>query len=224
MKPYATKLTPTAAKTNASGAARPINRAVCPPVADIASVGAITPTESEMVPRKPICRRSSPCRGEPGPRVAVMADDASPAPRHLQGRFAGKRAFVTGAAGGIGRAVTERLVAEGAQVAGFDLVETSTASLSLIGDVAREDDVQAAVEQAVAQFGGLDVVVANAAVQLVGSDDRADRLDLDIWQRTLDVNLTGLFLTAKHGVRALLAAGGGAIVCTGSAAGQYGLA
>ena len=73
-----------------------------------------------------------------------------------------------------------------------------------------------------ARFGGLDVVVPNAAVQLTGHDDRADRLDADVWRRTLDANLTGAFLTAKHGVRALLATGGGAVVCAGSPAGHYG--
>ena len=73
-----------------------------------------------------------------------------------------------------------------------------------------EDAVRAAVDGAVARWGGLDIVVANAAIQLSGSDDRADRLDRDVWQATLDVNLTGAFLTAKHGARALLACGGGA--------------
>ena len=67
-------------------------------------------------------------------------------------------------------------------------------------------------------------MVANAAIQLSGSDDRADRLDRDVWQATLDVNLTGAFLTAKHGARALLAGGGGAIVCVGSPAGAFGIA
>jgi NAD(P)-dependent dehydrogenase (short-subunit alcohol dehydrogenase family) len=74
------------------------------------------------------------------------------------------------------------------------------------------------------ELDGLDVVIANAGAQLVDSDARVDRLDLDTWRRTLDVNLTGIFLTTKHGARALLASGGGAIVCTGSAAGAYGIA
>jgi NAD(P)-dependent dehydrogenase (short-subunit alcohol dehydrogenase family) len=153
-----------------------------------------------------------------------MADDANPVTSHVQARFAGRRAFVTGSARGIGAAVVERLTLEGARVAGFDLGETPAASLSLVGDVAEEDDVRAAVERTVGAFGGLDIVVANAATQLVGRDDRAHRLGIDVWRRTLDVNLTGVFLTAKYGVRALVDAGGGAIVCTGSAAGQYGLA
>ena len=78
-------------------------------------------------------------------------------------------------------------------------------ALALHADVRDEDAVRDAVEQAAARWDGLDVVVANAAIQLVGSDDRADRLDRAVWQETLDVNLTGAFLTAKHGARALLA-------------------
>jgi NAD(P)-dependent dehydrogenase (short-subunit alcohol dehydrogenase family) len=120
-------------------------------------------------------------------------------------------------------AVVRRLRAEGARVAGFDL-EPSDGTLSLVGDVAREADVQSAVERAAAELGGLDIVIANAAAQLTNVEARADALELETWQRTIDVNLTGVFLTAKHGARALLASGGGAIVCTGSAAGAVGIA
>lgn len=145
----------------------------------------------------------------------------------------GKRAIVTGAARGIGLAIAERLAAEGALVALVDadadaLREAAAAlgegALALHADVSDEEALRAAVEQAVARWSRLDVVVANAAVQLVGSDDRVDRLSRAAWQQTLDVNLTGAFLTAKHGARALLAAGGGAIVFVGSPAGTYGIA
>ena len=84
--------------------------------------------------------------------------------------------------------------------------------------------MEAAISQAASAFGGLDTVVANAGVQLAGQDDRADRLDLAVWQRTVDINLTGIFLVCKHGLRALLANGGGAVVCTASPTGQYGCA
>lgn len=144
-----------------------------------------------------------------------MAADATAGPAIVQDRFARRRAFVTGSARGIGRAVVDRLRAEGAHVAEFDLDD---------GDVSVEADVRAAVEAAVAELGGLDIVVVNAATQLVEADARADALALETWQRTLDVNLTGAFLTAKHGIRALLASGGGAVVFTASAAGQYGIA
>jgi len=147
-----------------------------------------------------------------------------------------RRALVTGAARGIGRAVAVRMARGGGRVA---LVDVDAAELSVVGgqvrdaggealeltcDVSDEPAVAAAFAAATVRWGGLDVVVPNAAVQLRGGDDRADRLDADVWRRTLDVNLTGAFLTAKHGVRALLASGGGAVVCTASPAGLYGIA
>jgi NAD(P)-dependent dehydrogenase (short-subunit alcohol dehydrogenase family) len=140
-------------------------------------------------------------------------------------RLQGKRALITGGCSGIGRATAERFLAEGARVAVLDLAgESVDGALGLRGDVSDEDAVARAVADAVDAFGGLDIVVPNAATQFVGRDDRADRLEHTVWQRTLDVNLTGVFLTAKHGLRALLASGGGAIVCTGSPAGLYGIA
>jgi NAD(P)-dependent dehydrogenase (short-subunit alcohol dehydrogenase family) len=140
---------------------------------------------------------------------------------------------VTGAARGIGLAVARWLLGEGARVALLDVdadgLERAAASLGpdalpLAADVRDEAAVAHAVDTAVGHLGGLDVVVPNAAVQLVGRDDRADRLDADTWRRTVEVNLTGAFLTAKHGVRALLATGGGSVVFVGSPAGAYGIA
>ena len=161
----------------------------------------------------------------PPPVAAAPAGYGCTAMRGL----AGKRALITGAARGIGRATAERLAAEGARVALVDvdaeaLAGVGEGALALHADVRDEDAVRDAVQRASAAFGGLDVVVANAAIQLVGADDRADRLDREVWQTTVDVNLTGAFLTAKHGARALLAAGGGAIVCIASPAGTHGIA
>jgi NAD(P)-dependent dehydrogenase (short-subunit alcohol dehydrogenase family) len=147
-------------------------------------------------------------------------------------RLAGKRAVISGAGSGIGRAAARRFHAEGARVALLD-VDTAAleavaaeldGALALTADVRDEAQVEAAVGQAVSAFGGLDTVVANAGVQLAGKDDRADRLELAVWQRTIDINLTGIFLVCKHGLRALLAGGGGAVVCTASPTGLFGCA
>jgi NAD(P)-dependent dehydrogenase (short-subunit alcohol dehydrogenase family) len=152
------------------------------------------------------------------------------------GRLERKRTIITGAGRGIGRAAAVRFAEEGARVGLVDIdegdgAETASAisdvggeSLILVADVTREDAIGAAVQRAAETWGGLDIVVANAAVLLAGEDDRVDRLDLAVWQRTLDVNLTGAFLTCKHGIRVLLAAGGGSIVCTASPTGLYGSA
>jgi NAD(P)-dependent dehydrogenase (short-subunit alcohol dehydrogenase family) len=152
------------------------------------------------------------------------------------GRLQGKRALISGAGMGMGRAAALRFAREGARVGLLDVDEDAAAAVAgeiegeggealvLHADVTSEDRVAAAVERAVAVWGGLDVVVANAGVELAGRDDRADRLELAVWQRTMDVNLTGIFLTCKHGIRALLASGGGSVVCTASPTGLYGCA
>jgi NAD(P)-dependent dehydrogenase (short-subunit alcohol dehydrogenase family) len=150
-------------------------------------------------------------------------------------RLKNKRALITGAASGIGRAAAVRFAAEGARVSIVDINEegaNETASmindaggqsLVQIADTTREDRIEDAVKQTVANWDGLDIVIANAGIELVGQDARADRLSLEVWQRTIDVNLTGTFLTCKHGIRALLDNGGGAVVCTTSPLALYGM-
>ena len=83
--------------------------------------------------------------------------------------------------------------------------------MPLHADVTDESDMQQAFEHVARCWGGLDVVVGNAAIQLTGQDDRVDRLSLDVWCRTIEVNLTGMFLFCKHGIRALVATGGRAV-------------
>ena len=130
-----------------------------------------------------------------------------------------------------GRAAALKIAAEGACVGCLDVnqvaaAETATAiadaagtAVALAADVADEAQVERAVTKAEETFGGLDTVVANAGILLAGQDDRADRLDVGVWRRVLDVNLTGMFLTCKHGIRALLRRDSGAVVCTASPTG-----
>lgn len=153
----------------------------------------------------------------------------------ITGRFASKRAVVTGASSGIGRATATKLSQEGAKVAlisrrreGLDAIAaeigSATGSLVLPADCADEASIAAAIDQAAAAFGGLDIVVANAGVELLDQDDRVDRLDLSVWQRLVRNNLDGQFLTCKHGLKHLLATGGGAVVCVGSNTAYLGMA
>lgn len=150
----------------------------------------------------------------------------------MNSRLSGKKALVTGGASGIGRAIALEFAREGAAVA---VLDKDGAALERIGpqlgplepllqmvDIADEESVAAAFDRASDHFGGLDTVVANAGVQLFGQDSTVDQLDLATWQATMAVNLTGMFLTCKYGVRELLKAGGGSITCLGSPTGLRG--
>jgi NAD(P)-dependent dehydrogenase (short-subunit alcohol dehydrogenase family) len=145
----------------------------------------------------------------------------------MSGRLQGRRALVTGAASGIGCATARRMASEGARVALLDVgdgleavaAELGVAAIALRADVTSEAAVEAAVARVGKEWGGIDIVVANAAIELLeDGDGRVDELELAAWQRTIDVNLTGIFLTCKHGIRQLLAAGGGCVICTASPA------
>lgn len=144
----------------------------------------------------------------------------------MNDRMRGRVAFVTGGGSGIGEAACHALADAGAMVAVVDLraeaansVATAIraaggAAISLTADVANEATVRAAVEEAVAQFGGLHVVFANAGIN--GMQTPIEEMTLDEWHATIETNLTGTFLTVKHAIPHLRAAGGGSVVITSS--------
>ncbi|NEK84589.1 mycofactocin-coupled SDR family oxidoreductase [Blastococcus saxobsidens] len=161
------------------------------------------------------------------------------------GRLVGKVAFITGAARGQGRAHAVRLAAEGADIIALDncaTAETTSYAGPTEEDLAetarlveaqgrrvltrkvdvRDFDGQAAlVKDGVAEFGRLDVVVANAGIC---SGSMSWEIPVEKWQETIDTNLTGTFFTMKATVPVLLEQGtGGSIVIISSVAGLRGL-
>ena len=149
-----------------------------------------------------------------------------------------KVAIVTGSASGIGRATAHLLAAEGASVVVADLDDAGASAvvseieadggkaIATQVDVSAEDDVREMIATAVSTFGGLDVLHNNAAAlgsASPGLDMDIANMDVDVWDRTMAVNLRGVMLGCKHAIPALLERGGGAIVNTASIAGLQGL-
>jgi NAD(P)-dependent dehydrogenase (short-subunit alcohol dehydrogenase family) len=116
------------------------------------------------------------------------------------------RVAITAGAGGIGRAVAEDLLASGARVAICDIDEAETLSfgrrfenlVAITADVSKEEEVDRFVDVIEDRFGGLDVLVNNAGIS--GPVGPVEEIDLAGWQSTLDVNLTGAFLTTRRAV------------------------
>ena len=145
--------------------------------------------------------------------------------------LSGKAALVSGAAGGIGRAIVLAFAAEGAAVACMDLdpagaeavaQEAGGRAIALAGDVAREADCIAAARAAQGAFGRLDILVSGAAP----NDPGGTILETKVsdWERTVAVNLTGSYLLCRAALPLMIASGGGSIILIASQLGRVGSA
>ena len=143
-------------------------------------------------------------------------------------RLKGKTAIITGGANGIGRAVTEVFLREGASLtvadrdaeAGIALASQSEQALFAEADVSSDASVNELVDHTVDHFGGLDIVVHCAGVAIAGTIVSTEP---DRWQRVLDVNLSGLYRIC-HQTVPHMQAGGGAVVTIASVQGMFGWA
>jgi NAD(P)-dependent dehydrogenase (short-subunit alcohol dehydrogenase family) len=146
-------------------------------------------------------------------------------------RLDGKKAIVTGGAGGIGRATSLALANEGAAVAVVDINadaagavaqeirDAGGTAIAIAADVSSEPDIERVVTTAMAEFGTLDIVFNNAGII---RRTTAVETSVEEWDRVFGVNVRAIFLMCKHVVPIMAAAGGGSIVNTGSGWGLKG--
>ena len=149
------------------------------------------------------------------------------------GRLAGKVAIVTGGGGGIGGATARALAGAGASVLVVDIDEAAARAVAdgirgangdaaaCRADLSDEAQVAGAVEQATSRFGRLDVLHNNAALtdsDFLHGDTAVTELTLEVWERTLAVNLRSQMLTCKHAVPMMVRGGGGSIINMSSGA------
>jgi NAD(P)-dependent dehydrogenase (short-subunit alcohol dehydrogenase family) len=150
------------------------------------------------------------------------------------GRYAGKVAFITGAASGIGRAAALAFARGGASVVAADLSEEGNRetvrlieqqggrALAVRCDVTQSQDVKTALAKVVEAFGRLDFAFNNAGIEPRNPAATADYDEAE-WNRIFDTNLRGMFFCMKHEIPLILESGGGAIVNTSSGAGVIGI-
>ena len=138
------------------------------------------------------------------------------------GRFEGKVALITGGGTGIGAASARRFAEEGGKVVVMGRRESPLRTVAdacgghvVLGDTTSLADLERAVAEATDQFGGLDVLVANAGIELFGS---VETVPLDQWRQVLEVNLEGAMLATRAAIPAMRKRSGGAIVLVASVA------
>lgn len=152
----------------------------------------------------------------------------------MTGRLAGRIAVITGAGSGMGRAMAQRFMQEGASIVLADISGKQDAVAATLNgqdsnagravavhcDVSSEADVQAMIATAEREFGRLDILCNNAGFG--GGLAPLHEQSLDHWNKVHDTNIKGVFLGMKYGIAAMLKTGGGAIVNTGSSSAVIG--
>ncbi|MFD1792594.1 SDR family NAD(P)-dependent oxidoreductase [Ochrobactrum teleogrylli] len=139
-------------------------------------------------------------------------------------RFKGKVAVVTGGASGIGEATVRAFVREGANVVIADyadhgqqladeLAGEHQQAIFIKTDVTKTKAVQELIARTVENYGRLDIMFANAGI---AADGPIDELDESAWQKTIDINLTGVYLCDKYAIDQMRSQGGGVVVNCGS--------
>ncbi|HEX3795051.1 MAG TPA: SDR family oxidoreductase [Acidimicrobiales bacterium] len=149
------------------------------------------------------------------------------------GRIEGRVAIVTGGGGGIGGATARTLAREGAAVAVVDINEAAASlvadeimdlggsALSVVADLSEEQAVIDTVAAAVGSFGRLDIVHNNAALtesDFLSRDTAVTDLSVEVWERTMAVNLRSQMLMCKHAIPEMIKSGGGSIINMSSGA------
>ncbi|SCL20300.1 NAD(P)-dependent dehydrogenase, short-chain alcohol dehydrogenase family [Micromonospora rhizosphaerae] len=154
-----------------------------------------------------------------------MNQQPMPTVNAVRGLLAGRVAVVTGAASGIGAAVVDRFIAEGAAVIAVDRVPNAThlgtaPVRALVGDVSQAATWEAVAGLARAEFGRLDVLFSNAAAMVTAPAHELDEAD---WDRQLAINLKAAYLGLRSCIGLLRASGNGSVVVTSSVHATHGL-
>ena len=147
------------------------------------------------------------------------------------GRLNGKSAVITGAGNGIGRATAIQFADEGARLVINDIDKRSLAAVAetltsagadiveVVGNVADPADAQAMISAAISNYGVIDILVANAGVIPLGTITDTAPED---WDRVMDVDARGMFLTCKYAITEMARQGSGSIICLSSISGMAG--
>ena len=129
----------------------------------------------------------------------------------------GYNVVITGGSGGIGSALVSGLVATGAAVHNLDIQGAAKPEATFYKtDLTSETSIK----EALSTIEKIDALIVCAGVQLVGQDSKIGDVSLETWQKTVDVNMTGAFLSVKHAIPGLIKSGRGSVILIGSPTGM----